>query len=1262
MFDVTSDEINQLNDVDLRELVARLCEAELSSQGLSPVAVTWGGNQTAPDGGLDVRIELPVGNTLKQDGFIPRNTTGFQVKMSDMAPSDITEEMKPKGSIRQVISDLAEKKGAYIIVSSGSNTADRPLQSRKKAIRNALDTLANADELFTDFYDRRRIASWVGLYPGLVSWVKELLGRSLDGWCSYDAWIGKHNSKNIEYLLDNQLCLHFNEYLNTNPTSTVEAIDKLRNMLREPGKSVRLVGLSGVGKTRLAQTLFDKKIGVNPLDPSLAVYTDLSDNPTPQPSTMARDLIATNKKAVLIIDNCSSDLHQKLTELCKQQRSPISVLTIEYDVREDQPEGTEVVNLEPSSTELIEELLKRRIPILSQVNRHTIAEAAGGNARIAIAIAETVEETDSVAGLSNVQLFKRLFLQRNVQTDDLLQVAQACSLVYSFQAKSILGENPEIERLAALANKDIPTTYRCISQLLNRDLVQSRGVWRAVLPHAIANWLASRALQETPPEIIEQHFFQLGCERLARSFSKRLSFLHKNPVATDIVRNWLSPNGKLGEVAKLDENQQVMFQNVAPVLPEAALEALERANISFNNTNLTRWIFPLLRSLAYDADLFERSTQILIRFATGSKNTEVAKKASDVFLSLFTIYLSGTNASLELRIQVIKQLLSLPDTSSKDLGLNALNKALQTSSFFSGYRFEFGARSRDYGYAPKSQNDVHIWYKSVLEVIENFSQQDRDIKLKMRGLLGMHFSGLWEIGSLRVLLVKLALEINSNGFWRECDEACRLILKFDKAKLSKDELLQVSDLAQRLKPSNLADEIRALLLGNSLGELDYLKHEEVENSRNKAINDFEEVAKKHGVEVATDGNLFAELLPDLFRGHDLVYDFGWGLVSGSKNRILTWESLLEAHEKFACEQSNIQVLRGFLANLWNQDNELAQQFLDKALTYPNLNNVLHSLYSAVPLDERGIKRLKNILDKGAPAFDFSNFAYQKGISSLPISHLKDLLNLFNEHKNGFEIAISILEGCFMTYQREQKNVQELIIVGQEFLDYSTIRIKNYDSDFKLTEVIKWCLADISSIPLVSNIVKRISQSVENCETSPINYNNSIKELLSLHPNIVLDALFDGTQDEQKAGINLLNLQYDENFRNPLDVIDCKTLIAWCEQDKFRNYTLAASFITYSNVSSNVTWSEQAKVLLKNAPDPKKVLQALIDRFMQRNHFSGSLASLVEKDACLLNDIKPYIPEHLMPFVIESKRLLTIWIADRRRLEVERHRKQDSGFE
>jgi len=60
MFDITPEDINQLNDIDLRELVGRLCEAELQRLGLSPSAVTWGGNQTAADGGLDVRVSLPL--------------------------------------------------------------------------------------------------------------------------------------------------------------------------------------------------------------------------------------------------------------------------------------------------------------------------------------------------------------------------------------------------------------------------------------------------------------------------------------------------------------------------------------------------------------------------------------------------------------------------------------------------------------------------------------------------------------------------------------------------------------------------------------------------------------------------------------------------------------------------------------------------------------------------------------------------------------------------------------------------------------------------------------------------------------------------------------------------------------------------------------------------------------------------------------------------------------------------------------------------
>ena len=82
MFEITSDDIALLNDTDLRALIGRLCEAELRRQGNPVSHVTWGGSQTAKDGGLDVHVALPPGASVS--GFIPRPETGFQVKKPDM--------------------------------------------------------------------------------------------------------------------------------------------------------------------------------------------------------------------------------------------------------------------------------------------------------------------------------------------------------------------------------------------------------------------------------------------------------------------------------------------------------------------------------------------------------------------------------------------------------------------------------------------------------------------------------------------------------------------------------------------------------------------------------------------------------------------------------------------------------------------------------------------------------------------------------------------------------------------------------------------------------------------------------------------------------------------------------------------------------------------------------------------------------------------------------------------------------------------------
>lgn len=173
MFEVTGDHIDRLGDADLRTLVVRLALAELAAQGLPRSSVTAGGHQDAKDGGIDVRVEVSA--NMPSPDFVPRAVTGFQVKRPDMPASEIAKEMRPEptNTLRPSIEHLAERSGAYIIVSAQGSVADKPLENRRTAIRNALRDCPNREKLHTDFYDRERLANWTNLYPGAAAWVSK---------------------------------------------------------------------------------------------------------------------------------------------------------------------------------------------------------------------------------------------------------------------------------------------------------------------------------------------------------------------------------------------------------------------------------------------------------------------------------------------------------------------------------------------------------------------------------------------------------------------------------------------------------------------------------------------------------------------------------------------------------------------------------------------------------------------------------------------------------------------------------------------------------------------------------------------------------------------------------------------------------------------------------------------------------------------------------------------------------------------------------
>ena len=215
---------------------------------------------------------------------------------------------------------------------------------------------------------------------------------------------------------------------------------------------------------------------------------------------------------------------------------------------------------------------------------------------------------------------------------------------------------------------------------MTRGLVQSRSIWRAVLPHAIANRLAKQALISIPKTTVVNAFLNSGSERLIQSFTRRLGYLHDCTVAVEIASDWLKPDGWLGKTkCNFNSFGLSVFNNIAPIIPEAALLILEHAAdsnsddaIVLGNDGYRHDFIGLLQNLAYEPELFERSARLLIKYALlESPDINNSGSARSTLETLFHIVLSGTHAPPQIRANIINQLVNSDVQEEAGLGVNS---------------------------------------------------------------------------------------------------------------------------------------------------------------------------------------------------------------------------------------------------------------------------------------------------------------------------------------------------------------------------------------------------------------------------------------------------------------------------------------------------------------------------------------------------------------------------------------------------------------
>lgn len=616
IFDIEKDQLLGLSDTLLEEFIARLAEAEIAAKGHSPAWVSWSGSINAPDGGIDIRVQVPADNL--NTGFLERSDTILQAKKYAMPKASIKTEMVTDGVLLPTISEQAAKGGSYIIVSLADDCSPPMKKDRLSAMRDAFKDDPNKINIHLDFYDRSKLVQWARQHPSVMLWLKGKLGQGYSGWQAYGAWSNPPQGTDDTLISASGISVTLPSQKHQK-LSIENAIEPMRELIRTTAKAVRITGLSGVGKTRIVQALFDETIGKNALDRTLAVYVDTGANPDPSATAMLERLIAEHRRAFLVLDNCPSDLHSLLAARVSAAGREVRLITVEYDIRDDKPQTTAVVHIEAVGPEIAELLLIRRFPGIGQNNARRVAEFAEGNARVSLAIAERVEDGESLAQLSDTQLFNRLFEQRNQPDGDLREQAEIMSLVYSFSVSSLERDDNELEVLGSISGHSYTDLFRSVKRLSDRHVVQKRGQWRAILPHAIANKLAASALDSIHVDQLRASFEASGHQRLLMSFAHRLGFLHDHPVAKEIVEAWLQSDGLLGRLSSLDEMSLRILTYIGPVAPEVLLDRIEAELTTpdfkgidprYNPQRTT--ILNLLESLAYEASAFDRCVRLLI--------------------------------------------------------------------------------------------------------------------------------------------------------------------------------------------------------------------------------------------------------------------------------------------------------------------------------------------------------------------------------------------------------------------------------------------------------------------------------------------------------------------------------------------------------------------------------------------------------------------------------------------------------------------------
>jgi hypothetical protein len=723
---------------------------------------------------------------------------------------------------------------------------------------------------------------------------------------------------------------------------------------------VRLTGASGLGKTRLLLESIDASSTID--DNCVLVFNAPGYEKDIKESI--RRAVEGEVHGLAVIENCSVSLHNELAKEVNKIECFLKVVTLGYS--HEQVAESIQIQLSPLSDEAIKGILSPILVGLDATNVDRVARFAQGYPLMATLIAEQYQREGRLLGsIEDSTVVRKLIEGDGGASDDEKEVLSACSLFDVFgTAEGVAGEEAKFiaETVAGSTLKIFDRVLRIFSA---RQIIHRAGRYARVIPKPLALTLASVWWEETSYDRQKQLIDNLP-DSLMQSFCIQASYLDTQPSVqrfSERLFGGQSPFVQAGEL--LTERGSKLFRAFVEVNPESTSHALFRTLSVMTRDELfeisgdtRRDLVWGLEKLCFHASVFEESSWCMLLLAS-AENETWSNNATGMFAQLFQIHLSGTEASPDIRFDVLRRAIDLNRVEIDMVVLEALSQSISTYGGTRTVGAEYqGTKTPLEEWRPELWQEVFDYWQESFNLLILLFERGEAQKEKVLSEIGHSIRGFVNLGRLDMLDSAIKHIVSINGrYWPAALDNIKSIFEYDSEGMKEETVEVLNRWLQLLSPdeADLPEKLKILVINPPW--------EHRKGDDGQYIDVASENAKSLSFEVAKNLDELMLHLDLLLQGEQKQsYSFGYQLA----HILPDVGQLLEQSFKqlLVADPSNPSFILGIYRGIFERSPEQWQENVDRLLVDERLVSLYPDVIRTGDIQKSHLDELLKLIGRG----------------------------------------------------------------------------------------------------------------------------------------------------------------------------------------------------------------------------------------------------------------------------------------------------------